>query len=84
MNNLKEWAAPAVLSAVFIASLGFITSTINARIGAVESQVADTKRELGDRIDRIEDRLASRMDKLDGKMDMLLAAQGVIAPAKHK
>ena len=56
----QEWARFVGLISVMIAAMGFMTYTLNARMGSFEH-----------RVDRLEDNLEARMDGLEAKFDVL-------------
>ena len=80
-NEVPQWVPFIGLVAMFIASTGYMTSTLNKRID-------DVDRHLSGRMDRMEakiDALDEKIDALDEKFDRLLialAGRGIGVPAK--
>ena len=73
-KEVPQWVPFIGLAAMFIASTGYMTSTLNKRID-------DVDRHLSGRMDRME----SKIDALDEKFDRLLialAGRGIGVPAK--
>ena len=73
-KEVPQWVPFIGLAAMFIASTGYMTSTLNKRID-------DVDRHLGGRMDRME----AKIDALDEKFDRLLIAlggRGIGVPAK--
>lgn len=76
-RSFSDWAPLIALTAAFIASGWYQTSTINKRIDDLSSRV--------DRLESRIDRLDNKIDALDAKFDKLLialAGRGVTVPAK--
>ena len=73
-KEVPQWVPFIGLAAMFIASTGYMTSTLNKRID-------DVDRHLSGRMDRME----AKIDALDEKFDRLLialAGRGIGVPAK--
>ena len=77
----KQWVSHITLMGAFIASVGYMTTTVNGRVEALEARVGSMEERLDSRIDRLEDKI----DGLDRKFDQLLVAlagRGVVLQGK--
>ena len=82
---MKETTKTTVsLVAAFLVATGYMTITLNGRMGSLESRMDSLERRM-DRIEARMDRIEAKIDTLDQKFDKLLialAGRGVVVPAK--
>ena len=87
-KEVPQWVPFIGLAAMFIASTGYMTSTLNKRIDDVDRHLSGRMDRMEAKIDALDekiDALDEKIDALDEKFDRLLialAGRGIGVPAK--